>query len=122
MLKHVKFANLPVRDQDRAMAFYRDKVGLGVATDEPYSEGWRWIEMEIPGAATRVLFVRREDEALSDAPTLVLVCDDVPASFRELAAKGVAFEQEPAEAPWRPGELYAIMRDSEGNLVLLDNG
>jgi lactoylglutathione lyase len=35
MFSYVKFAHLPVRDQDRALAFYRDKVGLKVATDAP---------------------------------------------------------------------------------------
>lgn len=35
MFKHVKFAGLPVDDQDRAVAFYTEKVGLEVATDAP---------------------------------------------------------------------------------------
>jgi predicted enzyme related to lactoylglutathione lyase len=122
MLRHVKFANLPVSDQDRALAFWRDRVGLTVATDEAYGVGGRWIELEIPGAGTRILFTRRPDEAPSEQPDLILVCDDVDASFRELAGKGVAFTQEPADAPWRPGERYALFRDSEGNLAMLGDG
>ncbi len=32
MFKHVKFSSLPVSDQDRALAFYRDRIGLTLAT------------------------------------------------------------------------------------------
>jgi predicted enzyme related to lactoylglutathione lyase len=122
MLRHVKFANLPVSDQDRALAFWRDQLGLTVATDEAYGAGGRWIELEIPGAETRIVFTLRTDEAPSEQPDLILVCDDVDASFRELAEKGVGFTQEPTEAPWRAGERYALFRDPEGNLVMLGNG
>jgi predicted enzyme related to lactoylglutathione lyase len=119
MLRHVKFANLPVTDQDRALAFWRDRLGLAVATDEAYGEGWRWIELELPGAETRLVFTRRPDETPSAEPDLILICDDVDESFRDLMAKGVAFTQDPSDAPWRAGERYALFRDSEGNLVML---
>jgi predicted enzyme related to lactoylglutathione lyase len=119
MLRYVKFANLPVRDQDRAISFYRDKLGLSVAADEPYGGGWRWIELEMPGAQTRIVFTQRESDAPAEQPSLILICDDVDRSFRDLSAKGVEFTQTPTKAPWRPGELYALLRDTEGNLVML---
>jgi catechol 2,3-dioxygenase-like lactoylglutathione lyase family enzyme len=118
MLRHVKFANLPVIDQDRALAFWRDRLGFAVAADEPYGDGCRWIER---GAQTRIVFVRRPDETPSEQPDLILVCDEVDQSFAELKAKGVTFTQDPTTAPWRPGERYALFRDSEGNLVMLGN-
>lgn len=52
MVKFVKFAELPVQDQDRAVSFYTEKVGQKVIQDTPYNDGWRWIELEIPGAET----------------------------------------------------------------------
>jgi len=121
MLRHVKFANLAVTDQDRALAFWRDKLGVSVVTDEAYGEGFRWIELELPGAQTRILFVRRRDGAPSEQPDLILICDDVNESFAELKGRGVAFTQEPSVAPWRPAERYALFRDSEGNLIMLGN-
>jgi len=122
MLRHVKFANLPVADQDRALAFWRDRVGLEIAADEAYGEGFRWIELAVGGAETRIVFVRRPDETPSEQPDLIVVCDDVDESYATLAARGVAFTQAPAQAPWRPDERYALFRDSEGNLVMLGNG
>jgi len=122
MLRHVKFANLPVTDQDRALAFWRDRLGVSIAADEAYGQGFRWIELELPDGQTRILFVRRPGETPSEQPDLILICDDVDESFAELTAKGVAFTQGPTTAPWRPGERYALFRDSEGNLIMLGAG
>ena len=123
MLRHVKFANLPVTDQDRAIAFWRDVVGLSVATDAPYGDGsgWRWVELEVPGAATRLLLSRRAGSQPSEQPDTILVCDDVDESYAALQARGAEFTQPPSDAPWSSGERYALFRDSEGNLVMLGN-
>lgn len=122
MFKHVKFSGLPVSDQDRAMAFYRDVLGLIVATDQQYGSGWRWIELEVPGSPTRILFERRPDDKPGEQPSLILVVDDIDSVFAELKARDVVFDQEPIDAPWAPKERYALLRDSEGNLVMLGSG
>lgn len=119
MLKFVKFADLPVSDQDRALSFYTEKLGLTVAEDSPYQDGWRWIELEIPGARTRIWFDRRANEEASEMPSLILVADDVGATYEELKASGVEFTQPPTAAPWKPGQTYALFRDSENNTILL---
>ena len=36
MIKAVKFVSIPVRDQDRALAFYTEKLGFTVLTDQPF--------------------------------------------------------------------------------------
>ena len=53
MLKHVKFVGVPVSDQDAALAFWTEKIGLRVATDQPMGPGKRWIELAIPGTPDR---------------------------------------------------------------------
>ncbi len=55
MITSVKFVGIPVKDQARALAFYREKLGFKVATDQPMGEGQRWIELRIGGAETRVV-------------------------------------------------------------------
>lgn len=119
MFKYVKFSGLPVSDQDRAVAFYRDVLGLTLDTDQQYGGDWRWIEFAVPGSPTRILFEKRANEAPGELPALVLVVDDVDAAFAVLSAKGVAFDQEPTSAPWAPKERYALLWDSERNLVML---
>src|SRR5437867_4138096 len=55
MIKAIKFVSVPVRDQDRALAFYTGKLGLQVVTDQPFDDRQRWIELRIGGADTRLV-------------------------------------------------------------------
>ena len=50
-------------------------------------------------------------------PTLYLIVESVDRAHRELSARGVAFEQEPADMPW--GHRVATLRDPEGRSVSL---
>lgn len=119
VFKHIKFAELPVTDQDRAIKFYTDKVGLNIANDAEFQPGWRWVEMEIPGAETRILLSQRPDENERPSPSLILVTDDVQKGYEKLKGNGVTFTQEPSEAPWNPGGKFALFRDSENNTIML---
>lgn len=119
MLKFVKFTALPVIDQDRAVSFYTEKLGLRVAQDAPYKDGWRWIELAVPGAETRILLTAQQGEAQSDKPRVVFICDDVDAAYRRLSANGVVFTKEPTTAPWNSGQRFAQLSDSEGNGIVI---
>jgi catechol 2,3-dioxygenase-like lactoylglutathione lyase family enzyme len=57
----VKFVSIPVVDQDRALAFYTEKLGFRVATDQPFDDKQRWIELAIPGAETGVVLFRMDE-------------------------------------------------------------
>ncbi len=64
MITHIKFISVPVNDQDRALAFYTEKLGFTIITDQPFDEHQRWIELRIPKAETRVvLFTPDGDKA-----------------------------------------------------------
>ena len=52
MIRGIKFAGIPVRDQDAALKFYTEKLGFKVVTDQPFTDDQRWIEIMIPGAET----------------------------------------------------------------------
>ena len=117
---HIQFAELPVFDQDRAIAFYVDKLGCEVVADAPMgADGWRWVEVKFPGARTALHFLRRPDEKPSAEPVLVLVEADVAGTIERLHAKGVEITTEPGEAPWQPGRVVAECGDSEGNRMVI---
>ena len=45
MIKGIKFVNIPIANQARALAFYTETLGFAVATNQPMgAEGQRWIE------------------------------------------------------------------------------
>ena len=117
---HIQFAELPVYDQDRAKQFYIDALGCSVAADSPMgADGWRWIEMGLPGARTNLHFIRRADDTASEEPVLVLVVEDVAGSVAELRQRGVSIVTEPHSPAWQPGKTVAEFRDSEGNRMIL---
>jgi len=117
---HIQFAELPVRDQDRAKQFYVDHLGCAVAADIPMGNtGWRWIELNFAGSETALHLVRAKADGTSDEPALVLVDDDVAATVRKLKSKGVEIITEPHCPAWRPGRVVAEFRDSEGNRMMI---
>ena len=119
---HIQLAELPVFDQDRAIRFYRDALECSVAADSPMgADGWRWIELGLPGGQTNLHFLRRSDDQPGDEPVLVLVVDDVAGSVATLRSRGVTILTEPHEPAWEPGRTVAEFRDSEGNWMILSS-
>jgi catechol 2,3-dioxygenase-like lactoylglutathione lyase family enzyme len=119
MIKGVKFASIPVTDQDRALAFYTEKLGLRLLTDQPFSDDLRWIELGIPGADTRVVLFNLGD-ALKPGGQMNITfwADDVEATARELKSKGVQFVMEPKREDWGTA---AAFKDVDGNTFVLSS-
>ena len=119
MIKGIKFVNIPVADQARALAFYTEMLGFTVATNQPMGpHGARWIELKIPGADTRVsLFTPpgHEDRVGTFVP-LSLWADDVEGTYGTLRARGVEFLSPPKKEPWGTSVIF---KDSEGNQLHL---
>ena len=119
MIKAVKFVSIPTRDQDRALAFYTDKLGLRVVTDQPFGEQ-RWIELRVPGAETGVVLFTPEghEERIGGFMNMAFVSDDVRKTYAELSAKGVEFTQPPKTEHWGTS---AIFKDPDGNVFVLSS-
>jgi len=119
MIKGIKFVNIPVGDQQRALTFYTDKLGFTVATNQPMGPGGgRWIELKIAGAETRVsLFTPpgHEDRVGTFVP-LSLWADDVEGTYETLRSRGVEFLAPPKKEPWGTSVIF---KDSEGNQLHL---
>ena len=118
MITHLKFMSIPVQDQDRALKFYTEKLGFKVATNQEMGPGKRWIELRIEKSQTRVvLFTMDGEEGRIGTPmNCSIACDDVEATYRQLTERGVEFAEPVQKKPWG---TYAIMKDSEGNQLVL---
>lgn len=121
MIRKVKFIGICVRDQDRALDFYLTKLGFTLVTDQPMGPGQRWIEVKPPKGETGIALFTPEgqEDRIGTFANTSWECDDVEKTHAELAAKGVAFEKPPTKAPWG---TFAIMKDSEGNQIVLSSG
>lgn len=118
MITQVKLVGIPVKDQDRALVFYTEKLGFKVATDQPMGPGQRWIELKIPGADTRVtLFTPPGQEDLVGRQwNATFACDDVQETYEALRAAGVEFVQEPQAQSWGK---YMVLKDPDGNQIVV---
>ena len=120
MITHIKFVSIPTRDHDAALAFYTEKLGFRVMTDQPFDEKQRWIELRVGSSETRfVLFTPDgQEDRIGSFFNGSLACDDVQATYRQLSARGVEFLSPPQKQPW--GE-FAIMKDPDGNQFVLSS-
>jgi catechol 2,3-dioxygenase-like lactoylglutathione lyase family enzyme len=117
MIRGVKFTSVPVSDQDRALAFYTEKLGFRLLTDQPFSDEQRWIELGIPGADTRIVLFRF-DEGLKPGSQMNITfwSDDVEATVRAMKSKGVDIVMEPKREDWGTA---AAFKDTDGNTFVL---
>lgn len=120
MIKRIKFLGLPVRDQDRALAFYTEKLGFRVLTDQQFSEQQRWIELTIPGAETGIVLFTPDghEDRIGTFVNTSWEVDNIDKTYADLTAKGVEFDKPPQKQHWG---TFAIMKDSEGNKIVLSS-
>ncbi len=127
-------AQLWVTDQDEALRFYTEKLGMEVRADVTLPEmgNFRWLSvgpadqpdiaivlMAIPGPpmvddATAGQI--RDLVAKGFAGTVFFTTDDCQASYEELKARGVEFTETPEE---RPYGIDSGFRDPSGNSIRL---
>jgi predicted enzyme related to lactoylglutathione lyase len=118
MITHVKFVGIPVTDQSRALKFYTEQLGFAVATDQPFDDKQRWIELRIAHSQTGVVLFTPEghESRIGTFFNGSFACDDVGATYRQLLQRGVEFTAEPQEQPWG---TFATFQDPDGNQFVL---
>ena len=118
MIKGIKFVGVPVSNQDTALKFWTEAVGMKVVTDQPFNEKQRWIELKIPGAETGLAPFTPEghEDRIGEFQSISFWCDDVFATAAALKQKGVVFAQDPKKEQWGTS---AIFKDPDGNMYVL---
>ena len=120
MITHVKFVNVPTRDQDRALRFWTEQVGFAVVSDQPFSETQRWIELSVGHSDTRIVLFTPDgpEDRIGGFWSGALACDDVEATWRQLGERGVEFVSPPQKQPWG---TFAMFKDPDGNQFVLSS-
>jgi catechol 2,3-dioxygenase-like lactoylglutathione lyase family enzyme len=119
-----------VHDQDEALAFYTDKLGLELREDVTVPEmgNFRWLSVGVPGQENISITLMAvpgppvfDDETRNQIVSLMakgasgglfFTTDDCRAAYEELKGRGVEFQQEPTEQPYG---VDAGFRDPSGN-------
>jgi len=126
----INSAQLWVNDQEEALAFYTQKLGMEIRADVTLPEmgDFRWLQVGPPGqddVAITLMAVPgppvMDDETAEQvrnltakgfAGTVFLTTEDVHGDYRELSARGVEFVEAPEE---RPYGIDSSFRDPSGN-------
>ena len=127
MLKSVSISHVWVLDQDQALDFYVNKLGLEVRADQNLGF-MRWLTVGVPGDLGREILLELPAPPSVDGTaaeqirelvskgatgfTVGFTTDDCRRTYEVLLAKGVEFTQEPVE---RYGTVDAGFRDPSGN-------
>ncbi len=114
----VRTVGVPVTDQDRALAFYLDRLGFEKRTDFPMGAGERWVEVAPPGASTSIALVRPGPGGQAGIDTQVrLTTRDAEADHASLRAGGVDVDAEILR--WEGVPPMFSFRDPDGNRLVI---
>ena len=130
MLKQLTHVQVWVLDQDEALKFYTEKLGMEVREDVTVPElgNFRWLSVGVPGqddVSITLMAIpgppvfeeetrRKIQELLATgaAGGLFFSTENAQTTYEELKSRGVEFTQEPTKQPYG---IDAGFRDSSGN-------
>ena len=110
-----------VNDQEKAKAFYTEKLGFELRQDSPMGES-RWIAVAPKGARTEVILYKPDEnwehyrQIVGKSQAITFNVTDIVALQADLEAKGVRITQKPDPQPWG---TYMMILDEEGNGLLM---
>ena len=110
---------IPVADQDKAIAFYTEKLGFSVTADVPFGEGDRWVEVAPPSGGAAIALSRPMGEFQPGHNTGIALASPNPRSDHdELKAKGVDVDEELMGGDGVVPLLFGF-RDADGNNLMI---
>lgn len=113
-MMHLSIVSIPVSDQERAKAFYRDVLGFTVVREAPAEtvQAQRWVHMKPPSGLTGITLVTWHAAMPPGClQGLTLDTSDIDRAHEKLSANGLAISPV-QEAGWG---RYASFRDPDGN-------
>ena len=124
MLDQIVYTAVFVTDQERALDFYTNVLGLEQRVDNPTPDGLRFLTVGIRGQDFQlVLWPGTPGKAQPTQgripATYTIETEDCRQAYAELKARGVEFETEVLEYPWA---YTAVFFDPDGNRLQLREG
>jgi predicted enzyme related to lactoylglutathione lyase len=124
MLKQVFYTSVLVSDQDKALDFYTNVLGLEQRVENPTPDGPRFLTVGVKGDDFQlVLWPGTPGKAVpvlgSPPPSVTIQTTDLRETVEELKSQGVEFVTDVLEFPWGP---VAQFLDPDGNRLQLREG
>jgi catechol 2,3-dioxygenase-like lactoylglutathione lyase family enzyme len=126
MLTKLAVVTILVRDQDEALKYYTETLGLEKMDDVEFGEGNRWVTVTAKNQKDVQIFLQKGDsfgvelmDHVGKAPAWAFNTDNCRETYEELKGRGVKFSSEPKEKPWG---IEAVFEDLYGNTFVLVEG
>ena len=118
----LQFVSVYVRDQERSLAFFRDKLGFSVILDVLFASGNRYVQVSPPhGTSSLALVLPRpgteEEELVGRSGSVSFIAEDVLEKYAEWSDRGVRFTVSPQTPAW--GGTFCRFEDPDGNPFML---
>jgi serine phosphatase RsbU (regulator of sigma subunit)/catechol 2,3-dioxygenase-like lactoylglutathione lyase family enzyme len=107
-----------VRDQDRSLRFYVDKLGFKLIADALLPDGTRWVALAPPDGAAMLGLIApapssEEYKRIGRNTEVIFLAEDVQAIFSRWTGLGVVIRKLPLMLTW--SGTFAIFEDLDGN-------
>jgi len=112
------FAIIYVRDLDRSLRFYVDKLGFRVVIDHRFDDGQRWIEVAPADGNAHIGLALLQpgddvEKLIRPESRIWFITEDVNRKYEEWKARGVQFRHPPEVPAW--GGIHTRFEDLDGN-------
>ena len=124
MLEKVFYTSVLVTDQDKALDFYTNVLGMEKRVENPTPDGPRFLTVGVKGDDFQLVLwpgtPGQAQPAMGRPPASITIeTDDIRKTFDELKSRGVEFASDVLEFPW--GSV-AQFQDPDGNRLQIREG
>jgi predicted enzyme related to lactoylglutathione lyase len=124
MYKNVFYTSVLVSDQDRALDFYTNVLGLKKVVENPTPDGPRFLTVGVEGQDFMLVLwpgTQGQAQAVQGRvpPSVTIEVDDIKQVYDQLKSRGVEFDTEVLEFPWG---YVAQFDDPDGNRLQIREG
>ena len=124
MLEKVFYTSVLVSDQDRALDFYTNVLGLEHRVENPTPDGPRFLTVGVQGDDFQLVLwpgtSGQAQPAMGRPPaSITIATGDCRRTVDELRSRGVEFVSDILEFPWG---YVAQFQDPDGNLLQVREG
>ncbi len=112
------FVIIFVRDQERSLRFFADKLGFRIVVDHTFENGNRWIEVAPPDGTAQIGIAlappgSEMEKLIGGLTTVYFITEDLPGKYKEWGERGVHFKFPPEAPAW--GGIHTRFEDPDGN-------
>ena len=112
------FVILFVRDQERSLRFFADKLGFRVVVDHTFEGGNRWIEVAPPDGTAQLDIAltppgSEPEKLIGGLTEIYFITEDLPGKYKDWSEREVHFQFPPEAPAW--GGIHTRFEDPDGN-------